>query len=131
MSLYINENKQLELLVSKSKRAKLPIYKIPKETHGRLASLLYALKAGKYDNLSDVHNLIRKDQKDHIEKLQKVLERWRLTSPAPIMSVETMIRVVATLSKPRVTALRMINAAPMNLNLGNALREVIPNHASD
>lgn len=125
LSLYINENKSLGTLVARARKNKLFIFKIPKETHGRLASLLYALEAGNFTRLSDVHNLIRKDQAEHIETLKAVFAEWRLRVDNPIMSVEAMIRILATLSRPREVALEMIDAAPMNLNLGNILREQI------
>ena len=106
----------------------MPILDVGKETHGRLPSLISALTAGGFSKLGEIDAVIRRPQKEHIANLKRVLDSWKDRGGFEYLSIETMVRVLMTLSAGSSQAKRMIKGAPINFSLGKALETIVDNN---
>ena len=123
MQIYLQTNARLEKLFKRAARSGLDVVKIDFETHGRLAFLIYSLRAGDHYLISDVDGLIKKNHAKHIENLKLLFSVWDRNGLA--LSLETMIRVLFVMNSDVDVAEEMIDASPISINLGTALREIV------
>lgn len=125
IEIYCEVSEPLKKLVAAAHRSNIRIMEVGEETHGRLPSLILALGAGGFKTLGEIDAIIKRPQRGHIANLKKVFSEWKDTGGFNYLSIETMIRVLVTLSSEKDVGEAMIKGAPINISLGLALRNLI------
>lgn len=126
---YLRINKNVETLVRRAEKAKLPIIRIYVETHGRLASLILALRSGGFTSLKQLNDVLKTDHTRHIENLKQLCGAWTQKGGFEGLSIETMVRAVTIMASPADVADKMIEGSPISIGLGLALKEVVSKKA--